>query len=1001
MNLTFIQPKLKLFNSCQNSRYSKLLLLLLLFVTGLSFGQGTPAAAVNGKVADKNGDTIIGASVVIKGTTSGTFTDQSGAFTLSGIRNGDHIEVSHVGYISQTLQYTGQRVVEFILEENTEMLEEVVVIGYGTTKKSDLTSSIASIKNEVISAAATSNIGDILQGKVPGMDLASSRYEGDNRGILIRGVRSINAGNNPLVIIDGVTGDMNVLNPNDIESIEVLKDAASAAIFGSRGANGVIIITTKKGKAGTTSISYNAYYGFKEADMIKMMPGDKFAQLRRDAYLISNNKWGQNVPDSEIFHESELDIIQSGQYVDWFDLLFRNGSTQSHNISLSSGTEKTKFHVSFTYEDEKGYARTNDTRKWYLTTSLDHAVAKWMNVGVSAKLRKRNNSGFLTPGQELLYGTPIVTPYNEDGSLKEFPNRNETFLNLLYNYEPGQYVNDNQNLNSNLLFYSDIRPLPYVSLRSNFGYIVNNNINGYYYGNKSLPTAGGYTTSGRNGSNNYDWTLNNTITYDRFFNQHHHLTVDGVQELFQTRSDGWSASGRNQDIEYLSYYNLETNTENKNIGSSAGDAALSSFMGRLRYDYKSKYLFNFSVRTDGSSKLAEGNKWATFSSGGMAWRISAEEFMSQVNWLSDLKLRFSYGQVGNQAVGSYNSLELLGAYSYMFGDNGFYAYRPNNISNKKLTWEKTTTANLGVDFSILKGKLSGSAEYYTTRTTDLLMERSLPLTIGYSRILENIGETQNKGFELSLSSALVNSKNLGIDVTGMFSTNNNKIVKLNSPNDDITNQWFIGQPINVAYDYEKIGIWQLGEEEEAAKYGRVPGEIKVKDVTNEDGKIGIGPEDRTILGQTIPKHIASFFTNVKWKNLDFAVNLNSRWGYLVEHDGYGGSVILNGNRWVADVDYWTPDNPTNEYPRAHEEWPTDRGLTRWMKGDYVKLQDITLGYDFSKHLKGLSLSKARLFVQGRNLGYLYRGAREKIHPESTAMYLTIPKTYTVGVNVNF
>lgn len=978
----------------------KIISLLLLFSSFSVFATAN-SNLLSGKVVDKNGEPVIGASILNKESKAGTITDINGDFSLKDLSVGAIIEVTYIGYKPQSIKYTGQNFLNIILEEDSEILDDVVVIGYGTMKKSDLTSSISSVKNDVISSASTSNIGDILQGKVPGLNIGTSRYEGDNQSILIRGERSMKAGNAPLVIVDGVTGDMNTLSPNDIESIEILKDAASAAIYGSRGANGVIIVTTKKGKSGKTSISYNAYYGFKKAEMINMMPGEKFAQLKRDAYLITNNKWGQDVPDSEIFNEGELGIIKSRNYVDWFDLMFRDGSTQSHNISLSSGTEKTKIHLSFTYEDEKGYARTDNTKKYYLTMSIDHAVAKWMDIGTSVKLRKRNNSGFLKLGQELQYGSPIVAPYDENGNLIEFPNRNETFLNLLYNYEPGQYVNDSQNLNTNLLFYSDIHPLPYLRMRTNFGYTLNNNINGHFYGDKSLPTAGGYKESGRDGSNDYSWTLNNTITFEEKFFEHHHVTVDGITELYKSKGDTWSAKGQNQDIDNLSYYNLETNRENKNITSGASDAALASFMGRLRYDYQGKYLLNFSLRTDGSSKLAKGNKWAAFPSGGMAWRISSEKFMESLRWLDDLKLRVSYGVVGNQAVDSYNSLELLGTYKYMFGNNGFYAYRPGSLSNKSLTWEKTKTANIGVDFTLFSSWLSGSVEYYKTRTTDLLMERSLPLTVGYSKILENVGETENNGFETTINATIVNTKDLKIDMYGNFSTNRNKIVKLNSPNDDITNGWFIGKPIGVIYEYEKAGIWQLGEEAEAAKYGREPGEVKIKDYKNEEGKVGIGPEDKVFQGQRQPKHLASLGLNIKWKDFDFSMNLNSKWGYKIYHGSSGGSLILNGNRWVADVDYWTPDNPTNKYPRAHVTWPTDVGLCGWMKGDHIRVQDITLGYDFAKLLKDIHISKARLYVQGRNLGYLYRAASEDIHPESTEMYLTIPTTFIVGLNINF
>ena len=958
---------------------------------------------ITGRVLDAAGEPIIGASILVKGTTTGAVTDLDGNFVIMDAPQKSQLVVSYIGYESQTIALNGKSNIQVTLKEDNQALEDVVVIGYGSMKKSDLTSSISTVNSKVISQASSTSITEILQGKVPGMDIQPDRYEGEGRSLNIRGSRSLNASNSPLVIVDGIPGSMSDVNVHDIESIEVMKDASSAAIYGSQGANGVIIITTKRGKAGTTKISYDGYYGIRKPVFVDMMSGDKFVQMKRDAYLMANGLWTPGnkgtVDDNVLFTPDELSVIQSGDYYDWYDLVYRNGSILSNTVSITGGNERTQIKVNVGYDYDKGYVKTNNTKSLFVSSAIDHRINKWAKTGVIFRYKNRNNSGFATYGQALFYGTPVTRPYTDDGSIIEIPNTNEGAYNILLNYQSGQYVNDNKSSRTNLLGYLDLNILKGLTMHTNVGVNITDTRTGYFYGSDSY-TSHGKNKSGRTSSHDYHLTANNTISYSQKLKEHN-FVVDFVQEIQKYEIDNMTASGENEDVEMLKYYNLATNLENKQIGSGYTGWTMASFMGRLRYDYNGKYLFNASLRSDGSSRLAKGHKWGTFLSAGAAWRLSSEKWLQNVDWLSNLKLRLSYGEVGNQAISAYQTIASLGAYPVLFGENGLYAYRPDRLINENLGWERTKTLNVGIDFGFWNNRLSGSIDMYKSTTSDLLMQKSLPTTIGFSNIYDNIGSTENQGIELNLNANILNTSKMSLTAYGTFAYNKNKIVKLATDDDDITNGWFVGKPISVIYDYHKIGIWQLDEAEEAKKYNCLPGDIKIED--REGTSEGITADDKTFIGQRDPKVIASFGMALNVADFDFSFNLNGRFGHVISSDFFGYNLITSGNRWCADVDYWTPDNPTNKWPRAANDI-ANRSLCAYMKGDYVKLQDITVGYDFSKMLnKGLNIkvSKARLYCQLRNFAYLYTAAGHHVNPESTSAEITVPKSYIIGVNINF
>ncbi|MDR1098250.1 MAG: TonB-dependent receptor [Tannerella sp.] len=964
---------------------------------------------IEGIVIDEAGEPVIGANVVEKGTTNGIITGTDGKFVLE-VREHAVLLISYIGYSSREAPVGNQTNITIVLSEDLQALDEVIVVGYGTSRKRDVVSAMASVKGKEFSHASTSNIKDVLQGKVAGVDVESARFPGDDRGILIRGERSLSAGNSPLVIVDGIPGSLGSINTYDIESIEVLKDAASSAIYGSMGANGVILVTTRRAKKGVRrEINFNSYIGVNIPHMMPLQSGEEYVQFRRDGYRYAHG-WDKPFTDEDVFMASELEMIRSGNYTDWQDLMYRNGLVQSYHLSIGNSGERTKLFTSFKYDKEDGYYKTNNVENLNLTLTADHELANFWTIGATVRLRRNNRADFRLSdsGQqsntELLYMTPLSAPYKDDGTLNYFPNPlNTSGYNPLSDYEPGQYADDKQTNTLNLNLTSDITITKWLTMQTNFGFVFSDYKRGYFYGKNAYVNKGVKTTSGKDYNNSNQYTLNHIISFDKAFGDHQ-VTVDLVGEIQKYQYDSAYLWGNNQPVEYTTYHNLQSNTENINIGSSYNEWSLASGLLRARYSYQNKYFLNVAIRSDGSSRLAKGNQWAYFPSGGIGWSIKDEKFMTDIDFVNNMKLRFSYGTVGNTAISPYQTQAALSQKSYLFGEDAgdkFYVYYPSSIVNLDLGWEISRTANVGLDVGFLNNKFSGYIEFYQTRTSNLLMERAIPTFTGFTKIWQNIGKTENKGLEMSFNYYPVRTRNLMIDLTFNVSRNWDKILKLISGEDLPNNRWFIGEPLRVYYDYEKLGIWQLGEEAEAAKYNAKVGDIKVKDQDG-DGSISAS-NDRIILGQQRPKWIASLGGNVQYRNVDFSFNFTSRWGFLVKPRPYD-DITMDGQRWLPDVDYWTPDNPANDYPRADQAsgYDTYRTSNGYQKGDFIKLQDATIGYSFERFLsKHIPLQKARFYFQARNLAYVYKAAQYDIIPEAPNFNLTVSTSYNFGINVTF
>jgi len=958
---------------------------------------------VTGTVIDVNGEPVIGANIAVKGTTTGVVSDVNGQFSIE-VSDDAILLISYIGYTPQEIRVGNRASIEIALSEDSETLDEVVVIGYGVMKKSDLTGAVSSVKGDKIASASSNDITEILQGKVAGMGIVSSSRVDQSGSIRIRGTRSLNANNDPLVIIDGVPGRMESVNTNDIESLEVLKDAASTAVYGSRGANGVIIISTKRAGEQKTKVSYNGYLGVRVPNRTKMQSGDEYIQFRRDGFRYRNG-WDKPFTDEEVFEPAEMDVIKNRNFTDWIDLLYRNGQTQSHYVSLSSGNKVTKFHLGINYSKDEGYSKINYNNRFNITLNLDHEINKYVTVGLSTRLQNNKSQGMNEFNEMLTYMTPLAIPYKEDGTMNYYPApQNASGYNVLANYDKKEYTNETIKNAAYLTGYLNIKLSKHLNNRANISYNIIERKRGFFFGENSYERKGRQPSAGKEYISEVEYTFNDILSYDNTWSGHH-FVFDGVFEATGYTDERGNMSGENQPVAETTYHNLGTADENVQIGSSYKKWTLASFLARVRWDYKNRYYANLAIRADGASRLADGNKWAYFPSGGLAWRISEEDFYGAKDWLNSLKVRASYGSVGNSAIDPYQTLAGLSKYDYLFGeevDNKVFVYRPSMIPNSDLGWEITRTTNIGVDFGLFNNRISGYVEGYLTKTSDLLMERTLPFFTGFSKVWQNIGKTENKGLELNIQALVMDTKDFNWEATFTFARNWGKITELLGGGDLRNNSWFIGEPLSVYYNYEKIGIWQLGEEEAAKVYNAVPGDIKIKD-QNGDG--AIGELDKIIIGQKDPKIISSLYNTFKWKGFDAAINLNMAFGHTIQPNTYAGLLTRDGLRWMpANFDYWTPDNPSNEFTRADKlsGYDSYMGTGGYMKGDYIKIENITIGYDFSKLIpKEWGISKVRLYGQVRNLGYLYRACKNDVTPEAPNFDYNIPTTYTMGINLDF
>jgi len=987
-------------------KHSLLLPAILLSTAVPAWAQQT--RQLSGQVLDaKTGEGLAGVTVLVKGTTNGASTGADGQFALSVPTTGEvQLTISYIGYVTQTVTAKSQGNLNIRLASDTKALDEVVVIGYGQVKKSDVTGAIVSVKEEDIKKTPAANVMESLQGRLPGVDITRTNGSATSGvSVTVRGNRSLTANNGPLFIVDGVQyNSIQDINPNDIQSMEVLKDAASTAVYGSRGANGVIIVTTKRGTSGQPRVTINSYYGQTDvAYYPKVNNAEQYAAQKREANR-TTGFWNSAADDSKIFTPYELESIANGVSTDWMNLLLRKGVQQEHQIGLSGGSEKTKFYTSFDYFNEQGLFKLDNLNRYSIRFNIDQEINKKITIGLQSQLTYYNQSIRRDPTNQANKINPLLTPYDANGDVAIFPNSGN-FINPIIDEINGNYENNTRTTRTFTTGYVSYQILPSLNIRSNLGLTLSNARTGIYQGSNTLDRSGSVPQSSYGTQFLTNWSWENIVNYSKTFGDHS-LTATGVTSLLTFNTENSNAQGRNQLLASQLYYNLANANQQIGINSGYEDSKLISFTGRVQYGYKGRYLLTLTGRGDGSSKLAPGNKWAFFPSAAVAWRIIDEEFMKNISAVTDLKLRVSYGRAGNYDVPVYSSQSLLARIPFAYGETGAAGYTfANRIGNPNLGWELSNTKNIGLDFGMLDNRLTGSVDVYNTETTDLLLDRFLPLSSGVSIITQNIGKTRNKGVEVGLNGRIIDHENFKWNAGATWFMNREEIVDLGGASSDITNGWFIGSPTRVIYDYEKIGIWQLDEADQARTYGQKPGQIKVRDL-NGDGQI-TASADRKVLGWRVPKWNGSFNSDFSYKGFDLSFQFFARMGQMFNYE-YNSYFDPQGIENSSQQNYWTPENPSNDYPRpdASLSKTTQQnalyGNTLYYRdGSYVKLRAATLGYNIPQSvLEKLHMSSLRVYVQGKNL-VTWSDIKDYDPERGGAITSPIPRVILAGINLGF
>ena len=985
----------------------KKIYLLAFFILSLINGWAQ-SRQISGKVIEKStGSGLQDVSVVVRGTTIGSRTDSAGNFSLTVNKAGKiELEVSLIGYGTQIIN-ANTSPVTITMDNQTKALDEVVVIGYGTVRKRDLTGAVTSIKSDEIRKVPAQNPLESIQGKIAGADISrSSGSATSGVSIRIRGNRSIAGSNEPLYIVDGVqTGDISNINSNDIESMEFLKDASSTAIYGWQGANGIIIITTKKGSTGAPKVSFNSYYGISRVSRYPtVLDGNGFVALRREANR-TTGRWKSPTDDPLIFNNAELAAIQNNQWVNYQDLLLKNGKQQDYQVGVSAGTDKTKVYLSLDYYNEAGVLRQDYVNRYNLRVNVDQTFNTWIKAGLQSQLTSRDQSFRRDPLNQANKVNPLGTVYDTAGNFILYP-LSGAQVNPLADEQPNVYSSKGRGTTVVANVYLELKPFSGFTYRTNLGTNLGYSRTGLFAASTSLDRNGSPNLASYTSSNSRFINLDNVITYQKQIKDHS-FTITALTSYIHSLSDNATASGQSQLIPAQLFYGLGNAPTNLAINSSYQKWNVLSFAGRLNYNYKGKYLLTLTDRADGASRLSEGNKWASFPSVAFAWRVSDENFMNKINVLSDLKLRLSYGVAGNSAIPPYGTQSSLTRVAFAYGETGAqgFAFSPI-IGNPDLGWELSATNNIGVDFGLWKNRVTAAIDIYDTRTTDLLLNRGLPPTTGVQQVYQNIGKTRNRGVEVSVTSTNIRRQDFSWTTTATFTSNKEQIVSLVTEGvNDIGNGLFIGNPTQVFYDYEKIGVWQLNEEAEAVAFGQKPGDIKVRDL-NGDKKIDAANDRKVLAGNNRPKWFGGLSNTVSYKGFDLNVYVFARFGQIINPDFLRRYHTQAQENSGTIINYWTPENPSNDYPRPNANLSLATMLYTstigYVDGSYIRLRNLSLGYTFPKFKKSF-IDNLRLYVTGTNLLTWTRSSKLKEYDPERGGGESFPmtKTFVFGLNVGF
>lgn len=984
---------------------------------------------INGRVTDSKGKPLAGVSIRVKGAEGlGTQTNEQGAFLLK-VPTDAVLRISYIGFQRQEVSVAGQTNLTIQLLEEDAALEEVVVVGYGTQRKSDLTGSVSSVSAEELAAYPTAGTAQALQGRSPGVAVSSVNGEpGTAPRVRIRGGTSINASSNPLYVIDGFAGGTPP-PPEDVASVEVLKDASATAIYGSRGANGVIMITTKKGKVGRPVVDFNNSYSVQEiGKRLDLLNGAEFASYINDVYKNSGNT-AVPYPDPASY----------GAGTDWQDLIFRTGGLVNNQLAISGGSEHVKYYTSLSHYGQKGTVINSDFRRLSATSNIDIAVSERVRFGTKLFFIRNKLDGVRT--QESSSGTssagvisaalrfePVQGVYDEDGNytLKQVGDPHDN---------PIAVANERKNEDITDLFqgnaYAEMELLTGLKFRTTLGVQTTNRREGNYV-TKKLVEGRNYGGSGSIATYKNTNVINeNFLTYQTTLNDQHNLDLMAGYSYQSSRNENWVASNRDFVSDNFSFWNLGAGSNYQRATSNLEDWVMSSFYGRANYNFKNKYYLTVTGRYDGSSRFGDNNKWAFFPSGALAWNISQEPFMQSVKAISNLKLRTSYGETGNTEIGSYQSLARFSSTLTTINGVPINAVRPTNVANPNLTWETTKQTDAGLDMGFLSGRINLAIDYYYKKTVDLLYEVPLPLYSGYTTSLQNIGSVENKGWEFALNTVNIEQDDFSWHSDFNITFNRNKILQL--PGGDIRYNSVpghmlstesqilrVGEVVGAFYGWMYDGVYQEGDDFSAAP-NKKPGDVKYRDIFGRDadnnltdGPNGtVNPDDRTIIGNPHPDFIFGFNNDFKYKNFDLNIFFQGSYGNdmlnitRMELDWLAGK----GNATKDALDRWTPEHTHTDVPRASAS-NNPEVSSRWIEdGSYLRLKNIALGYNLPKFALGkLNVNRMRIYFSAQNILTVtkYKGFDPEVSFQDSNRnigldYMGYPnvKSFTLGLNIGF
>ena len=990
---------------------------------------------ITGTIVDRNGDPVVGANVVEKGTTNGTITDMEGHFSLNVSYNAI-INVTYIGYKSYEFKVGNRNLFDIILEEDTETLDEVVVIGYGTARRKDLTGAISTVKMEDSPLAASFKVNalEALKGVTPGLVIGASNSAGNTPSMLIRGQNSLNGSNDPLIVLDGVIflGNMGDINPNDIASFEILKDASSSAVYGSRAANGVIVITSKKGKLGKPTITLNTSIGTQVwQQKPNLMDPEEFIEVR---------KLMMDGADPLDFLESpEKENYQNGKTTDWLDLVSRNGLTQDYQLSVSGGSEKMNYYISGSYTDQKGVIVGDDYKRFTLRMKVDTDITKWLKIGVDGTYNLTDYSGVAADLQDAMTMSPYGSPYRDEEKklLERWPTSQST-ANPLWHTDKSIRENVDKDNNFRVLGYAHVK-FPFIkglSYRLNFtgtkDFDITDNFTyeGWYISegtspDRYSPESVQSLLSKANGSiaRGYgtDWVVDNILNYKNQFGKHfvdvtavYTRDYDYYKTVTAKGSDFASNGNTSLGFNGLSKAAVQTNdissTKKTNVG----------YLIRLGYTFDDKYHLTASYRRDGSSVFGVNNKWGNFPSIGVGWTISNEKFMKNIsNYVNRLKLRLSLGKNGNQGIGPYSTLSKInngpdGGIRYEFSDNPskiLYGMNIAGIGNSLLGWETTSALNVGIDAGFLNDRIALNLDFYFSKTTDQIFDRGIPGMVGFTTIKTSMGQVNNKGVEFTINTTNVKTKDFRWNSSLIFWLNRNILAKLygedldgdGKEDDDIGNSRFIGKSLGAIYGYEAIGIVQEEDEEYIKNVGARPGDVKFRDLDG-DGYI-TAENDRKILGYNKANFRLNLANTFSYKNLEVYLLLTGTFGgngyYLTSNRRAFIHASSRNNDNGISHPYWTPENRNNEYPSVSYN---DNKFLGLQSRAHVRIQDLTFAYRFTQPwVTRIGLSSLKVFASAKNL-YTFTGwvggDPEKGIQARSGTY-PVPTSYSMGINVSF